>query len=167
MIKNSVPLKEVLTRRGAGVRRGLIGGTTMLARNDVSSPRKCDTADCQLARSDCAAGVFVTRTFGDRHAADVMLLIEAGRKHVAWTLSLGFWQEKNFSCAPALRLFVLAKTGLSRESPPPIRPLAVFASRDAPPLMVNDQCTRACARSEVAAMTPTSRHATFRGRAWT
>jgi hypothetical protein len=121
MIKNSVPLKEVLTRRGADVRLGLIGGTTMLARNDVSSPRERDTADWQLARSGCAAGVFVVRTFEDRHAADVARPIDAGRKHVAWTLSLGFWQEKNFSCSPALRLFVLAKIGFSRESPPPIR----------------------------------------------
>jgi len=31
MIKNSVPLKEVLTRRGADARRGLIGGAAMLA----------------------------------------------------------------------------------------------------------------------------------------
>jgi hypothetical protein len=122
MIKNSVPLKEVLTRRGADVRRGLIGGTAMLARNDTSSPRECDTGDCQVARSDCAAGVFVTRTFDDRHAAEGARLIDAGRKRVAWTLSLGFWQEKNFSCSPALRLFVLAKIGFSRESPPPIRP---------------------------------------------
>jgi hypothetical protein len=121
MIKNSVPLKEVLTGRGEDVRRGLIGDTAMPARNDVSSLRKRDTGDYQLARSDCAAGVFVTRTFDDRHAAEVARLIDAGRKRVAWTLSLGFWQEKNFSCPPALRLFVLAKTGLSRESPPPIR----------------------------------------------
>src|ERR1700730_1223447 len=123
MIKNSVPLKEVLTRRGADVRRGPIGGTTMLARNDASSPRKRDSGDCQLARIGCAAGVFVTRTFGDRHAADVTRLSKGGRKHVAWTLSLGFWQGKNFSRPPALPLFVLAKIGLSRESPPPIRPL--------------------------------------------
>jgi hypothetical protein len=123
MIKNSVPLKEVLTRRGADARRGLIGGTAMLARNDTRSPREGDTGDCKLARSGCAAGVFVTRTFDDRHAADVARSIDAGRKRVAWTLSLGFWQEENFSCSPALRLFVLAKIGFSRESPPPIRPL--------------------------------------------
>ena len=121
MIKNSVPLKEVLTRRGAEVRRRPIGDTKMLARNDASAPRKRDTADCQLARSGCAAGAFVTRTFDDRRVANAVQPVAAGRKHVARTLSLGFWQEKNFSRRPALRLFVLAKTGLSRESPPPIR----------------------------------------------
>ena len=72
MIKNSVPLKEVLTRRGADVRRGLIGGTAMLARNDISNPRERDTGDCQLARSGCAAGVFAPNAFDDRRAVDVV-----------------------------------------------------------------------------------------------
>jgi hypothetical protein len=103
------------------MRRGLIGGTAMLAHNDASCTRKPDAGDCQFARNGCAAAVFVIRTFGVRCAADVMRLLKAGRQHVARTLSLGFWQEKNFSCSPALRLFVLAKIGFSRESPPPIR----------------------------------------------
>jgi hypothetical protein len=149
MIKNSVPLKEVLTHRSEDVRHGLIGGTAMLARNDASSARKRNTGGCQFAKNACAASVFIVRTFGDRSAADVIGLIEAGRKRVAWTLSLGFWQEKNFSCSAASRVFLLAKTGPSRESTAAIRD-AIFGPSDAAPLMVNDtplmvndRCTRA------------------------
>ena len=119
--KNTVPLKEVLTHPPANARRTLISNTTIHPRSDASSAQKYDADDCQFARSDCAAGVFITRTFGDRRATNVIRPVESGRRRVAWTLSLGFWQEKNFSSPPALRLFVLAKTGLSGESPPPIR----------------------------------------------
>jgi hypothetical protein len=125
----------VLTQRRANAQRTLISTTTIHPRSDASSAQKCDADDCQFARSDCAAGVFITRTFGDRRATNVIRLVESGRKRVAWTLSLGFWQEKNFSSPPALRLFVLAKTGLSGESPPPIRKARFFASRDASRLL--------------------------------
>ena len=111
----------MLTHPRANARRTLISNTTIHPRSGASSAQKCDADDCQFARSDCAAGVFITRTFGDRRATNVIRLVESGRRRVARTLSLGFWQEKNFSSRPALRLFVLAKTGLSRESPPPIR----------------------------------------------
>jgi hypothetical protein len=149
MIKNSVPLKEVLTHPTEDARRALIGSTTMLARNDANSTGKRDVGDCQFVKSACATGVFIVRTFGDRSIADVIGLIEAARKRVAWTLSLGFWQEKNFSCSAASRVFLLAKTGPTRESPPAIRG-AIFGPSDAAPLMmndaplmVNDRCTRA------------------------
>jgi hypothetical protein len=100
----------------------------MRPRSDAGSVRKRNADDCQFARSYCAASVFVTRTFGDRRATNVIRLVESDRKRVAWTLSLSFWQEKNFSSPPALRLFALAKTGLSGESPPPIRKAASFTS---------------------------------------
>jgi len=124
-----------LTHRRENARCTLVSNTTIHPRGDASSVRKRDADDCQFARSDCAASVFVTRTFGDRRAINVIRLVESDRKRAAWTLSLGFWQEKNFSSRPALRLFVLAKTGLSGESPPPIRKVRFFTSRDASRLL--------------------------------
>jgi len=50
MQKNSVLLKEVLTRRRQRARRALIDNTAMYSRNDADSARKRDVGDCQYRR---------------------------------------------------------------------------------------------------------------------
>ena len=132
----------MLTHPRANARCTLISNTTIHPRSDASSAQKCDADDCQFARSDCAAGVFITRTFGDRRAVNVIRLVESGRRRVAWTLSLGFWQEKNFSSRPALRLFIARQNrSFGRIAAADSQGAVFHVARCIATFMVNDRCT--------------------------
>jgi hypothetical protein len=100
-------------------------------------------AIANIVGSACAAGVFVFHEISDGAQSMSSQLAGSRGKLVAWTLSRGFWQSKNFHAHRLRASSSLAKSRFLRESPRLIRDGFSFASCDALPLMVNDWCTRA------------------------
>jgi hypothetical protein len=94
--KNSVLLKEVLTHRGERARGAFVDNIVLHSRDDADGARKCDAGECNIAGSGCAAGVFVILTLIIETQSSSRRLIDTSRKRIVWTLSLAFWQQKNF-----------------------------------------------------------------------
>src|SRR4051794_38789415 len=94
--KNSVLLKEVLTHRGERARGAFVDNIVLHSRDDADGARKCDAGECNIAGSGCAAGVFVILTLIIETQSSSRRLIDTSRKPIVWTLSLAFWQQKNF-----------------------------------------------------------------------
>ena len=72
MIKNSVPLKEVLTRQASSKRRAFADNTTKHAQVDAKRASKTANAIADIARNHCAAGTFAICVSNDRKPRDIV-----------------------------------------------------------------------------------------------
>jgi hypothetical protein len=78
-------------------------GKPMTRRCGVCAKNRCRRLP--VAQEATVPQVFSLSPHDARHAPSMSpRLIAAGKKRPAWTLSRGFWQQKNFSCSPASSL---------------------------------------------------------------
>src|SRR4030095_9189901 len=109
--KNSVPLKEELTQQRANLSRASCDDATMRTRHDARDAAPSASAFAGIAGNACAAALSLI------HVRCIVGAIKARANDatwltaLSWTPSLAFWQEKNFSCAPACSL------GRARQAP--------------------------------------------------
>jgi hypothetical protein len=91
------------------------GGKPLARRCGVCAKTRCRRLP--IAQEATVPQVFSLSSHDARRARSMSpRLIAAGKKRPAWTLSRGFWQQKNFHAHRLQVSSPLAKTGFSRES---------------------------------------------------
>ena len=137
MQKNSVWLKEVLTRRRASTQRTSIDNAAKPSNGNAKNARRIDNGNCQYCGNRLYDSVFVIRIRRGR-CANTCVVSRRGRLTARCVDSESrILAMKIFSCSPASCLGRARQSRSFCESRSPIRK-ADFRLSDTPTIMVND-----------------------------